>query len=45
MAKEYFWDVTIDAAAGDCNNDSEINNRDLALLQQYINKWDVTLGK
>ena len=26
------------------NNDGEVNNRDLVLLQQYLNGWDVTLG-
>ena len=30
---------------GDLNDDGNINNRDLALLQQYLNGWDVTLGK
>lgn len=28
---------------GDANGDGVVNNRDLALLQQYINKWDVIL--
>ena len=28
---------------GDANGDGVVNNRDMALLQQYINKWDVTL--
>ena len=28
---------------GDANGDGRINNRDLASLQQYINKWDVIL--
>ena len=28
---------------GDANGDGAINNRDVALLQQYINKWEVTL--
>lgn len=29
---------------GDVNEDSKINNRDYALLMQYINKWDVALN-
>ena len=32
-----------DGFYGDLNGDGSINNRDMALLQQYINKWDVTL--
>ncbi len=28
---------------GDVNEDDKINNRDYALLMQYINKWDVTI--
>ena len=28
---------------GDLNGDGAINNRDLAMLQQYINKWDVNI--
>ena len=30
---------------GDANGDGTVNNRDVALLQQYINKWDVTLDE
>ena len=30
---------------GDANGDGRINNRDLASLQQYINKWDVTVDE
>lgn len=29
---------------GDANGDGAVNNRDQALLQQYINKWDVTVS-
>ena len=28
---------------GDVNGDGSINNRDLGLLQQYLNDWDVTI--
>ena len=28
---------------GDANGDSAVNNRDLALLQQYINRWEVSV--
>ena len=28
---------------GDANGDGAVNNRDVALLQQYINKWEVVL--
>lgn len=30
---------------GDANGDGSVNNRDVALLQQYINGWDVTLDE
>ncbi len=30
---------------GDVNGDGDINNRDLALLQQYINGWDVEIDE
>lgn len=30
-------------AAGDVNGDGSFNNRDLALLQKYINEWQVTV--
>ena len=29
---------------GDLNGDGAVNNRDLALMQQYINKWEVTIN-
>ena len=32
------------AAAGDANGDSKVNNKDLALLQQYLADWDVELA-
>ena len=31
------------ATPGDVNGDGDVNNRDLALLQQYINGWEVTI--
>ena len=31
------------ALYGDVNGDGRINNRDLGLLQQYLNDWDVTV--
>ena len=34
-----------DVLYGDANGDGSINNRDVALLQQYINKWDVELDE
>ena len=37
------WDVTIDALAPDVNRDGTLNNKDLALLQRYLNGWDVEL--
>ena len=30
---------------GDVNGDGKINNRDLGLLQQKINGWDVTVDE
>ena len=36
--------TSLAAGKGDVNNDGNVNNRDLALLQQYLNGWDVTLG-
>jgi len=32
-------------AAGDVNADGSLNNRDLALLQKYLNDWDVTINE
>ena len=34
-----------DVLYGDLNGDGSINNRDMALLQQYINKWDVEIDE
>lgn len=33
------------AEAGDVNGDDDLNNRDLALLQKYLNDWDVTVNE
>ncbi len=30
-------------APGDLNGDGNLNNRDLALMQKYLNDWDVTI--
>ena len=35
--------VEIIEAAADLDGDGQANNRDLGLLQQYLNGWDVTL--
>ena len=32
------------AAMGDLNGDGRINNRDLGLMQQYLNEWDVSVN-
>jgi len=29
---------------GDVNNDNVINNKDLSLLQKYLNGWDVNIN-
>ena len=33
------------AAAGDANGDGKVNNKDLALLQQYLADWDVAIDE
>lgn len=33
----------VDFLYGDTNGDGNVNNKDLGLLQRYINEWDVTL--
>lgn len=35
--------VAPDVTPGDLNGDSTLNNRDLALLQKYLNEWKVTV--
>lgn len=35
---------TPDVTPGDVNGDGKVNNRDLALLQKYLNEWDVTVN-
>ncbi len=31
------------AVSGDVNGDGRLNNKDLGLLQQYLNNWDVEI--
>ena len=38
------WSVTIDLSVADTNVDGSVDNKDYALLMQYLNDWDVTLG-
>ena len=33
------------AAAGDANGDGKVNNRDLGVLQQFLNDWDVEVNE
>ena len=35
--------VEIIEAAADLDGDGKVNNRDLGLLRQHLNGWDVTL--
>lgn len=35
----------IDYLPGDVNNDGKVNNKDLGLLQQYLNGWGVSVNK
>lgn len=35
--------IAPDLAPGDANGDGKVNNRDLALLQQYVNDWPVSV--
>ena len=35
----------VDTLPGDINNDNAVNMKDVVLLQQYINKWDVVVDK
>ena len=34
----------VDYIPGDVNNDGKVNVRDLGLMQQYLNGWDVTMS-
>ena len=34
-----------DIAYGDLNSDGEINNRDLVMMQQYLNNWEITIDE
>ena len=33
-----------DVILGDANGDGKVNNRDLGILQQYLNDWNVTIA-
>jgi hypothetical protein len=35
--------TVIEYISGDANDDGKVNNKDLGLLLQYLNKWDVTV--
>lgn len=35
--------VAPSSVPGDANGDGAVNNRDVAMVQQYINKWDVSM--
>lgn len=37
--------TVVEYTPGDVNNDGSINNKDLGLLQRYLNEWDVTLSE
>lgn len=38
--------VTVEGrVSGDVNGDGKVNNRDLGLLMQYLNAWEVTINK
>lgn len=45
-AKEYeipFVEIESNITSGDVNGDKSINNKDLGLLMQYLNNWDVDI--
>ena len=37
--------AAIEWLAGDTNSDGAVNMKDIVLLQQYLNKWDVTIDE
>ena len=37
--------TVVDFTPGDVNGDGRVNNKDLGLLQQYLNDWNVTLNR
>ncbi len=48
FGEKYTFNVILEemeSVSGDVNRDGHINNRDYALLMQYINKWDVKIDK
>ncbi len=40
----YYSPMEEEPIYGDANDDGRVNNRDLGLLQQYLNEWDVTIN-
>ena len=44
LVNAYYVDVPEETVpGGDANGDGKVNNRDLGLIQQYLNGWDVTI--
>lgn len=35
--------TVVEYTPGDVNNDGKINNKDLGMLQQYVNEWEISL--
>ncbi len=42
-SRNYFITITVSYGIGDTNNDGQVNNKDLALLMQYINGWEISI--
>ena len=38
-------EIEADVSPGDINGDKKVNMKDLVLLQQYLNNWDVTINE
>ena len=43
LVNAYYVEPIVTVVSGDANGDGKVNNRDLALLQQYLNDVDVTI--
>jgi hypothetical protein len=43
LVNAYYVEPIVAIVSGDANGDGKVNNRDLALLQQYLNDIDVTI--